>query len=341
MALVHESQKERRECGKLGSMPTTKKPHSRRKTVYHVRNWKAYDRALVRRGSLTLWLDEAVLREWYYAGPPQRGAQPVYSDVAMECVLGLRELFHLPNRATEGLTRSLLELIGLSLDVPDHTTLSRRGKTVRLRLPKKTSADAPLQVVMDSTGMKVYGEGEWKVRQHGYSKRRTWRKLHLTVDTARQEIQAALLTEAGVHDAEAAPELLAQIEQPLASVGGDGAYDRRNVYRALADHSPQAQIAIPPQRGAKIRQHGNTPAPPLPRDENLRFIRQHGRAKWKRESGYHRRSLAETAIFRLKMLFGDHLSARRLDTQATQAGIRCRLLNRMTHLGMPESYKIA
>jgi hypothetical protein len=290
---------------------------------------------------LTVWLDEDVLDEWYYAGPAQRGAQPTYSDVAIECVLGLRELFHLPNRATEGLTYSLLELMGVSLDVPDHTTLSRRGKTVRLRLLKKAPKDESLHVVMDSTGMKVYGEGEWKVRQHGYSKRRTWRKLHLAVDVARQEIEAALLTEAGVHDAEAAPELLAQIEQPLASAGGDGGYDRMKVYSVLTAHSPQVQIAIPPQRGAKIRQHGNALAPPLPRDENLRFIRKHGRPKWKRESGYHRRSLAETAIFRIKMMFGDHLSARRLDTQATQVGIRCRLLNRMTHLGMPESYKVA
>ena len=319
-------------------MPTTKKPQPRRKTVYHVRNWKAYDRALVKRGSLTLWIDEDVRRQWEYAGPAQRGAQFTYSAIAIEAMLSVKEVFHLPNRATEGLGRSIFDLLGVDLKVPDHTTLSRRGKTVPIRLPRK--AHGPLHLVLDSTGLKVYGEGEWKVRQHGYSKRRTWRKIHLSVDAASGEIQAALLTEAGVHDAQAVPELLAQIERPLVSAAGDGAYDRANVYTALNAHSPEAQINIPPRRGATLQQHGNAHAPPLPRDENLRFIRQHGRAKWKRESGYHRRSLAETAVFRFKTLFGHHLSARCLETQATQVGIRCRLINRMSQLGMPQSYKV-
>jgi DDE family transposase len=319
-------------------MPTTRKPQPRRKIVYHVRNWKAYDRALVQRGSLTLWIDEDVRRQWHYTGPAQRGAQFTYSDLAVEAMLSLKEVFHLPNRATEGLGRSLMELLGVDLDVPDHTTLSRRGKTLRVRLPKK--AHGPLQLVLDSTGLKVYGEGEWKVRQHGYSKRRTWRKVHLSVDAASSEIQAVVFTEAGVHDAQAAAALLAQVESALTSVSADGAYDRTNVYRTLTTHSPAVQINIPPRRDAKIQQHGNVRLPPLPRDENLRQIRQHGRAHWKHTSGYHRRSLAETAMFRLKTIFGDHLSCRRLDTQASQVGIRCRVLNRLIHLGKPQSYKV-
>ena len=320
-------------------MPTTQKPQPRRKTVYHVRNWKEYDRALVKRGSLTLWIDEDVRREWNYTGPAQRGAQFTYSDLAVEAMLSLKEVFHLPNRATEGLGRSIFELLGVDLEVPDHTTLSRRGKTVQVRLPKK--ARGPLHMVLDSTGLKVYGDGEWKVRQHGYSKRRTWRKVHLGLDADSGEIQAALLTEAGVHDAEAAPALLEQVAQALASVSADGAYDRTNVYAALTAHSPEVQINIPPRRDAKIQQHGNSHLPPLARDENLRQIRQQGRAHWKCESGYHRRSLAETAMFRLKTLFGDRLSGRRLDTQASQVGIRCRVLNRLTHLGKPQSYPVA
>jgi hypothetical protein len=293
---------------------------------------------LVKRGALTLWVDEAVASQWWHVGPNQRGAQPTYSDVAIETVLTLKEVFHLPNRATEGLARSLMELLGLALDVPDHSTLSRRGKTVRVRLPRK--ATGPLHAVLDSSGLKVYGEGEWKVRQHGYSKRRTWRKIHLAVDAEASEIEAALLSEAGVHDAEAAPLLLAQLERSVASVGADGAYDRENVYETLATQAPNATIAIPPRRDAKIQQHGNCHAPLLVRDVNLRYIRQHGRAKWKREHGYHRRSLAETAMFRLKMIFGQQLSARRLETQATQIGIRCRALNLMTHLGLPDSYRL-
>jgi hypothetical protein len=318
---------------------TSKPPRPRRKTIYHVRNWSEYDRALVQRGSLTLWVDEAVRRQWNYAGPPQRGAQFTYSDLAIEAMWTLKELFHLSNRATEGLARSLFAVLQLALAAPDHTTLSRRGKTLRVRLPKRASG--ALQLVLDSSGLKVYGEGEWKVRQHGWSQRRTWRKVHLTVDAESREIQAALLTVAGVTDAEAAPFLLAQVDQPIAHLAADGAYDRTTVYQALAAQAPEATIAIPPRRGARIWQHGNRHAPPLVRDENLRALRRQGRARWKRESGYHRRSLAETAVFRLKRIFGDHLSARRLDTQATQLGIRCRVLNRMTHLGMPQSYKVA
>ena len=159
---------------------------------------------------------------------------------------------------------------------------------------------------------------------------------------ASSEIQAVVLTEAGVQDAQAAPALLAQVAPTLASVAADGVYDRMNVYQALTTHSPDMQINIPPRRDAKTRseQHGNSHLPPLPRDENLRQIRQHGRAHWKRTSGYHRRSLAETAMFRLKRLFGDHLSCRRLDTQASQVSIRCRALNRFIHLGKPHSYKV-
>ncbi|MGQ0603187.1 MAG: transposase, partial [Anaerolineales bacterium] len=150
---------------------TTKASRPRRKTRYHIRNWRDYERALVQRGSVTLWMDEEVTQHWWHEGPKRRGAQPTSSDVAIEARLTLKEIFHLPNRATEGLTQSVLELLGLDLDVPDHSTLSRRGKTVRRRLPRQ--AMGPLHAVLDSSGLKVYGEGEWKVRPHGYSKRRT------------------------------------------------------------------------------------------------------------------------------------------------------------------------
>ncbi len=180
----------------------------------------------------------------------------------------------------------------------------------------------------------------WQVRQHGLSKRRTWRKIHLAVDSESGEIQAVELTEAGSHDAKAVRPMLAEVERTLASATSDGSYDRREVYQALQEHSPGVRIAIPPRRDARIWQHGNQEGPPHPRDENLRYIRQHGRRAWKRHSGYHRRSLAETAVFRLKTIFGASLSARLLETQRTQARIRCRALNRMTHLGMPDSYVV-
>jgi hypothetical protein len=317
---------------------TTKATRSHRKAIYHIRNWPAYDRALVQRGSLTVWMSDDALQAWQYQGPAQRGAQFDYSDQAIEAMWTLKEVFHLSNRQTEGLVRSLFELMQVALSVPDHSTLSRRAKTVQLRLPKR--ARGPLHLVLDSSGLKVYGEGEWKVRQYGWSRRRTWRKFHVAVDTERGEIQAAMLSTAGMADAELVEPLVDQIDQPIASVAGDGGYDKRHVYTTLHARAPTAEILIPPQRNARIWQHGNTHAPPHPRDEAIRFIRTHGRKHWKVESGYHQRSLAETAMFRFKIIFSDRLSARLLTTQATQFGVRCRALNIMTHLGMPDSHKV-
>ena len=320
-------------------MPKQKRTQSRRRELYRVQNWSEYDKALVQRGSITFWLSADFEKAWLYTGEKQRGSQYDYSDKAIEIMLTLKEVFHLTNRSVEGFVRSLFQMLKIDLSVPDHSTLSKRGKTLRVKLPKNVSSS--LNLVFDSTGMKIYGEGEWKVRKHGYSKRRTWRKLHLGIDPANGEIQAVLLTENRISDDAVVKELLEQIEQTLLACAADGAYDKRKVYDALNEHSPEVRILIPPRKNARIWQHGNSKAEPLKRDENLRYIRKHGRQQWKEDSGYHMRSLAETAVFRLKIIFGDKLSARLLETQTTQALIRCLALNKMTHLGMPESYQVA
>jgi hypothetical protein len=304
-----------------------------KKAVYRIRNWREYNRALVQRGSLTIWVDQRALDAWAYSGPNQWGAQFVYSDLAVQCLLTLRAVFHLPLRATQGLGRSIFDLMGIALEVPHYSTLSRRAAMLRVDLARK--GKGPLNLVLDSTGLKVYGEGEWKVRKHGISKRRTWRKLHLAIDADSHEIQAVSLTEAGVDDAEEADGLLRATGRALVSVAADGAYDQRKVYRALEGH--EARILIPPRRNARIWRHGNSAGPPLPRDENLRQIRRIGRKAWKRAVGYHRRSLAETGMCRMKVIFGSHLASRRVERQAAEAAIRCRALNVMTGLGMPDS----
>jgi len=320
-------------------MPKQKRTQSRPKTLYRVRNWSEYEQALVQRGSITFWLSDDIEQIWLYTGEKQRGSQFDYSDKAIEIMLTLKEVFHLTNRGVEGFTRSLFQIMKIGLPVPDHSTLSRRAKTLKVKIPKKASGR--LNLVLDSTGLKIYGEGEWKVRKHGYSKRRTWRKLHLGADPENGEIQAVLLTENSVSDDAAVKELLRQIEQELLACAADGAYDKRKVYDALNEQSPTVEILIPPRKNARIWQHGNSKAERLKRDENLRYIRKYGRQQWKEDSQYHMRSLAETAMFRLKTIFGDELSARQLETQTTQALIRCLALNKMTHLGMPESYLVA
>jgi hypothetical protein len=307
-----------------------------KKATYRIRNGAEYDRALVRRGSLTVWVDQESLDAWNHQGPPRWGARFVYSDTAIRCLLTLRAVFHLPLRATQGMARSVFDLMGLDLEVPHYSTLSRRAADLKVDLARKSKG--PLHLVLDSTGLKVYGEGEWKVRKHGYSKRRTWRKLHLAIDAESHEIQAVMVTEAKVDDAEAVDHLLKPIDREIAGAAADGAYDKRKVYRVLEPRT--GRILIPPRRDARIWKHGNSAGPPLPRDENLRHIRRSGRRAWKREVGYHIGSLAETGMFRMKTIFGSGLASRRPECQVTEGAIRCRALNLMTHLGMPDSYKV-
>lgn len=310
-----------------------------KKAKYRISNWRDYNEALVNRGSLTFWFDEEAISSWHETHRSgRRGAPRWYSDIAIQCALTLGVVFRLPLRATEGLVRSVIELMSLVLPTPDYTTLCRRRGALPVFLPRHLPKGA-VHVVIDATGLKVFGEGEWKVRQHGYSKRRTWRKLHLAVDETSHEILAAVVTTNDVGDNEVLADLLEPIDEPIVQVSGDGSYDSWDTHERIQRRG--ARAAIPPRKTARIRQHGNRGQPPLPRDEALRAIRRHGRAAWKRAVGYHRRSLAETAMFRIKTLFSDRLSARLFDSQATEAFLRCRAMNRMTQLGMPESYRVA
>jgi hypothetical protein len=310
--------------------------HKKTKTKYRLRNWREYNRALVQRGSLTLWITEDVVQMWHaIERGHKRGHPRTYSDTAIVTMATLQEVYHLGLRQTEGLMASIGEVLHLAVPIPHYSTLSRRRATVEVVLPRTRSKDAR-HVVVDSTGVKVFGEGEWKVRQHGYTRRRTWRKVHLGVDEASREIVAAVVTTNDYHDSQLLPALLAQVDEAITQVSGDGAYDRRICYNAIGER--QARATIPPQHNAKIWQHGNTKADRLARDENLRRIRQVGRATWKRECGYHRRSLAETTMFRLKTIFSDRVTARSFAGQAAQVLVRCATLNRLIQLGRPDTY---
>jgi IS5 family transposase len=311
----------------------------RTKQSYRLRNWSQYNKALRERGSLTVWIGEDVLATWHnHVRTGKRGKPAFYTDTAILCMATLEEVYHLPLRAAEGLTRSIIRLLGVKVSVPCYTTLCRRRRSLEVELPRLRKSD-PLHMVVDSTGIKVYGEGEWKVRQHGYSRRRTWRKLHLGVDEATLEFVAVVVTTNDFKDSQLLPDLLEQVEDNVSQVSADGAYDSRNCYDAIRERESRA--AIPPQKRARIWQHGNTKAERHIRDENLRAIRRKGRREWKRTAGYHRRSLAETQVFRVKMIFGERVSARSFEGQAAQLLVRCATLNRMTHLGMPASFKVA
>ncbi|MCA1628715.1 MAG: IS5 family transposase [Acidobacteria bacterium] len=309
------------------------------RSTYRLRNWGQYNKALVRRGSLTLWVTDDTVRQWRnHQRTGRRGVPQTYSDTAILCMATLCEVYRLPLRATEGLMRSVVGLLGLTLRVPSYTTLCRRRRALSVSLPRHRR-DEPLHLVVDSTGVKIHGEGEWKVRRYGWSKRRTWRKLHLGVDEQTGELAAAVVTTNDFGDGQVLADLLGQVSDELRQVTGDGGYDDRQCYDAIGER--KARAVIPPQQGARIWRHGNRGGERHARDENLRYLRAHGRAKWKRDYEYHRRSLAEVAVFRLKQIFGASASARSFEGQASQLLVRCAALNRMTHEGMPDGYKVA
>lgn len=312
-----------------------------KKAPYRVRNWSQYNAALVKRGSLEIWVDEAVAQAWTSKEETgERGRPEAYKDSWIELILTLGMVYHLPLRQLEGFAQALVKLKGWwSVKVPDFTTLCRRRKALQIIVSTR-KFKGKVTVVVDSSGAKVYGEGEWKVRQHGASKRRTWRKFHLAVETATLEVLNLEVSSNDVTDDEMLPVVLDGVDKSItiAQVCGDGSYDRTRSYQAMAKR--KARAIIPPRKDAKIMQHGNCHAPPLARDENLRRIRHIGRKRWKQEAAYHQRSLAETTVFRYKTIIGDTLSSRLFESQTTEMKLGAKILNRMSELGMPESYQV-
>ena len=298
---------------------------------YQVRNWSEYDRALVNRGSLTVWFDEqSIAQGWTPPRPKGRGKPGSYSDLAIQTCLTIKTLFRLPYRATEGLMRSLMRLCGLDLPVPDHTHMSRRAATLSAAIPRR-KRNGPIHVVVDSTGLKIFGEGEWKVRQHGVGKRRTWRKIHLAVDESAKDIIGVEVTTADWGDSEVFAPLLDQVEGEVSQVSADGAYDTEGTHAAIAERG--AKATIPPREGAVPWGEDH------PRDAILSEIATKGRSGWKNDSGYHRRSLAENMMYRLKQL-GDRLYSRTFERQVNEVHVRAAIINQFTYLGMPDSVRV-
>ena len=310
-------------------------PVGRPKTRYRTRNWPQYDRGLIARGDLTVWFSPDLA--WQAAGTGKRGRPPVFSDTAIQCVLTLKVLFQLPLRAAQGLTGSMLRLAGLDWPVPHYSTLSRRQQGLTVVIPCRPRGE-PLHLVVDSTGLKVLGEGEWKVRRHGADQRRVWRKVHLAVDADGHEIRAVEMTDHRHGDGEVLPDLLAQVPEgePIADIGGDGAYDTRSAYEAAAARN--AALLVPTRRNGKPWKTRTAGAGE--RNETLRAIRHLGRRLWKRWSGTHRRSLAETAMSRIKRL-GERLAARDPARQTAEVQLRCAILNTYNRLGMPDTVATA
>ena len=307
------------------------------KQRHRVTNWSEYDAALRQRGSLTVWFTDEAVEAWAAEPRTTRGGRPSYSDVAITTALTLRAVFRLALRQTEGLVASIIGLLGLDLAVPDHSTLSRRAET--LRVPRPRRGREPVHLLVDSTGLKLCGPGEWLVEMHGARTRRGWRKLHLATDADTGRIVASALTDKDADDGSRTGPLLDRIDGPVASFTADGAFDRDDVYAEVAARHPDAAVIVPPRSSAVPSATAGTT--PTQRDAHLRCIAERGRMGWQRSSGYNRRALVEADVSRWKRVIGDGLRSQTDGRQATEVAIAADVLNRMLDLGRPEYVRIA
>ena len=308
--------------------------HPNYKTCYRVTNWPEYDRGLVQRGSLTFWIAPEALDAWKPAPSGKRGGQRRYSDFAIRTAHVLRLRFGLTLRETEGFVRSLFELMGLELEVPDHTTLSRRLRELDIPLPAKARR-APLHLVLDSTGLSIFGEGQWAQAKHGKRGKRGSRKLHLGVSDSGETL-AQVVTDASVDDALVGVRIVDHVQGELASVTADGAYDTHEFYDAA--RTRKADVIVPPISSA-IPDERKRPRNPE-RDAAVRLVEAIGRREWKRTSGYGRQGAAENAFFRFKTIVGPALRSRDEDNRQAEARLGCVMLNRMREIAWPESVAI-
>ena len=300
-------------------------------------NWPAYDAALRQRGSLTVWFSDEAIAAWRAAPRTTRGGQASYSPLAITTALTIRAVFCLALRQTEGLIGSLVRLLGLDLPVPDHSTLSRRAETLEVpRLPQ--SGAEPVHLLVDSTGLKLCGSGEWLIETHGTRIRRSWRKTHIGVEADTGQILAAELTGPEIDDGSQVGSLLDQVEGPVASFTADGAFDRDDVYGEVAARHPDAAVIVPPRCSAVPSQTAETA--PTQRDRHLQTIAEHGRMGWQKTSGYNWRALVEADISRWKRVIGDGLRSRTDGRQAAEVALAAGALNRMLELGRPEYVRV-
>ncbi len=305
------------------------------KQKQRVSNWPEYNESLRQRGDLTVWTGEDALALWAAPSRTTRGGQPVYSDLAIEACLTVGMVVRQPLRQTEGLMRSIAALSGIDIAVPDFSTLSRRGRGPSLSAKSVSRDTKPVQLVVDSTGLKISGEGEWQeAKPKTRRKRRSRRKLHPGLDLVSGDIVCSGLTTNDVGDPTALPEMPDRIDGPVELFSGDGAYDGEPTSDALTERfGSTIEVTIPPPGNA-------VPSPnaaqyPTVRDRHIADIRRYGRMAWQKSSGCNQRSRAETLMGRWKTVIGPKLKARAFENQKTGAGIGVRVLNRMTGPGRP------
>ena len=317
--------------------------HKFPKAKYRVSNWSEYNESLKNRGSLTIWISEDVITTWH---PEiinrQRGGQLKYSDIAIETGLTIRKVYNLKLRQTEGFLKSIIELLKVDIDIPDYTTFCKRAKSLEINISNRKKGE-PLHIIVDSTGVSIINQSEWYETKYSNRKRkmRTYRLLHIAIDEITGEIISSELTTNRESDHAQVPVLLGNIEEDIASFTADGTYDKPDVYNYLEEeyklNNPDTVI-IPPRKDLHFSKDIETN--PTIRDQNLLYIKDHGRMNWQKHFGYNYRSKVENAIFRYKTILGDKLKSKLFENQEVEAKIGCKILNKMTEIGMPISYRV-
>jgi hypothetical protein len=282
-----------------------------------------------------VWLSDDAINSWRALPSGKPGGQRIYANIAIEAALTIRMVLHLPLRQTEGFLRSLADMLEVELPIPDHTTLSRRLKTLGEIPFRAVASNRPIHLLIDSTGLRIHVGNLRKP-----PKKRAWRKLHLAVDAGTGDIVASDLTTRRTRDCTRVPTLLGQIDSRVASVSADGAYDTEGVYEAAhaQGQGRHVRVLISPRRDAQL-----SPRPSVAlkeRNRNVRSIRRLGRREWHRRSGYSKRSMVENAVYRYKTIIGRDMRSRTLAGQRVEVQLACKVLNTMTRLGMPDSYRV-
>ena len=318
-----------------------KKGWKLRKQKYKVSNWSDYNAVLRQRGNIEMWIAKDAADYWYakervYDGS---GTPKKYTDGAIIACHQIRQVYQLPLRQCQGFMDSLFKIYGLPLQCPDYSCLSKRLSRLSLSSPryKKTDTVDPniAAIAFDSTGLRVFTHDEWQHEKHGIQLKKSCRKLHIAVD-AHHIIHASELTDRLTSDECCVENLSKQISYEVGHISSDGAYDRHHVYETLSDHFQNADIVIPPKNSAVFNKDNHAQ-----RNRNLQEIKTFGRMVWQKVRDYGRRNYSELAIFRYKNILGTALHARELSRQKSETMIGCSILNKMTGIGMPKSYRIA
>jgi hypothetical protein len=311
------------------------------KQQYKVINWSDYNEALQRRGDITIWLSDEAIAQWYekdrvYDGT---GTPKLYTDFAIITCHEIRLVYKLPLRQCQGFINSLFRLMNIPLTCPNFSVLSKRLRELNIKVPryKKTDKrdDDIHAIAIDSTGLKRFGRGEWHQEKYELSSKASWRKLHLAINQSHY-IEACVLTDRFSHDDQQVEPLLEQIDKSIDHFSADSAYDETPVYNAVIAHSPAVDVVIPPRANAVVKDK----AAAL-RNRNIQEINDNGRMQWQRERKYGRRNYSELGVQRYQKTFGDAMHAREFSRQQQEAMIASGALNKMTSLGMPQSYRSA